>query len=193
MWAANDLWHALGAGANSPANGGVAPATLEQHVANAARAGQTTRQIPCCPLMHGTGLFTAIGTLVSGGCVITLAGNKFDALELFDTVQKHQAQLTRDRRRRVREADAERARREPGPLGPFLGEADRLVRGHVEHRGEEGAARAIHGGMLLTDSFGSSEARGLRRLGDVGRGRGAHREVHDRRPLQGVHARTTAK
>src|SRR5262249_41689499 len=54
MWAANDLWHALGAGSTAPANGGVAPATVEQHVANCAKAGPITRQIPCCPLMHGT-------------------------------------------------------------------------------------------------------------------------------------------
>ena len=49
MWAANDLWHALGAGANAPANGGGAPATLEQHVANMVKAGPATRADPVLP------------------------------------------------------------------------------------------------------------------------------------------------
>jgi|SRR5579863_10409315 len=44
--------------------------------------------LPAPPLMHGTGAFTAIGTLVVGGCVVTLTNRHFDALELLETVDR---------------------------------------------------------------------------------------------------------
>lgn len=44
--------------------------------------------IPVCPLMHGTGFLTAISVLSSGGCVVTPAGRRFDAIELFDTIER---------------------------------------------------------------------------------------------------------
>ncbi|MFI5315916.1 MAG: acyl-CoA synthetase [Myxococcota bacterium] len=160
MWAANDLWHALGAGANSPANGGVAPETLAQHVANAVKAGSTTRQIPCCPLMHGTGLFTAIGTLVSGGCVITLAGNKFDSVELFDTVQRHAANSLVI----VGDAFAKPMLNalEENPGRWDISSVKLVVSSGVMWSTEVKRGLLKHnGGMILTDSFGSSEAVGF--------------------------------
>jgi 3-oxocholest-4-en-26-oate---CoA ligase len=42
--------------------------------------------LPACPLMHGTGLFTAIGTLLVGGCVVALTQRHFDPVELLETV-----------------------------------------------------------------------------------------------------------
>ncbi len=160
MWTANDLWHALGAGANAPANGGVAPATLEQHVANARKAGSTTRQIPCCPLMHGTGLFTAIGTMIAGGCVITLAGSKFDCEELFDTVQRQQANSL------VIVGDAfakpmlNALDENPGRWD--LSSVKLIVSSGVMWSTEVKKGLLLHHpGMLLTDSFGSSEAVGF--------------------------------
>jgi fatty-acyl-CoA synthase len=160
MWAANDLWHALGAGANAPANGGVAPATLEQHVANAVKAGSTTRQIPCCPLMHGTGLFTAIGTLVAGGCVITLAGNKFEPVELFDVVQRHKANSLVI----VGDAFAKPMLNalEDNPGRWDLSSVKLIVSSGVMWSTEVKKGLLRHNsGMLLTDSFGSSEAVGF--------------------------------
>ena len=74
MWRAGDLWRALGGGSNAPANRGQAPESIEAHVKNVLAAGPIARQIIACPLMHGTGLLTAIGTISSGGCIITLEG-----------------------------------------------------------------------------------------------------------------------
>jgi len=91
MWRAGDLWGALGYGKNAPANGGLAPATPAEHVANVVRAGPIARQIIACPLMHGTGLLTAIGTLSSGGCVITLERPGFDAEEFWATIERTHA------------------------------------------------------------------------------------------------------
>lgn len=47
------------------------------------------RGCPAAPLMHGTGLFNALSTLLLGGTVITLDGRSFDPVELLDAVQRH--------------------------------------------------------------------------------------------------------
>ena len=88
MWRHADLWGALGFGRTIPANKRVSPGTPEALFENIAAFGPGPRQIVACPLMHGTGLFTAILNLLSGGSVCTLTGNRFDAAELFATVEK---------------------------------------------------------------------------------------------------------
>ncbi|MGA0879395.1 MAG: AMP-binding protein, partial [Ilumatobacteraceae bacterium] len=45
------------------------------------------RNLPAAPLMHGTGLFNALSNLMVAGCIITLAGRKFDPIELLDTIE----------------------------------------------------------------------------------------------------------
>jgi 3-oxocholest-4-en-26-oate---CoA ligase len=47
------------------------------------------RGMPAAPLMHGTGLFNAISTLMIGGSVTTMEGRHFDPVELLDTVERH--------------------------------------------------------------------------------------------------------
>jgi fatty-acyl-CoA synthase len=42
-----------------------------------------------CPLMHGTGLFSALMTLLAGGAVVLLPGRHFDAEQLWDEVARH--------------------------------------------------------------------------------------------------------
>jgi fatty-acyl-CoA synthase len=91
MWRAEDLWGALGSGAKLPANRGRAPDSLEEHVENVRKYGARMRQIPACPLMHGTGLLGTINTFSGGGCVVTLTGERFDAEELWDAVERHAA------------------------------------------------------------------------------------------------------
>lgn len=43
--------------------------------------------VPCAPLMHGTGAFTSMAMLNSGGSIVTLTGRSFSATELLDTVE----------------------------------------------------------------------------------------------------------
>jgi 3-oxocholest-4-en-26-oate---CoA ligase len=45
--------------------------------------------MPGAPLMHGTGLFNAISTLMIGGSVTTMEGRHFDPVELLDTVDRY--------------------------------------------------------------------------------------------------------
>jgi fatty-acyl-CoA synthase len=45
--------------------------------------------LPACPLMHGTGWFSALAVLSTAGCVVTLEGRRFDAEELLDAYQRY--------------------------------------------------------------------------------------------------------
>ena len=47
------------------------------------------RTLPACPLMHGTGAFNAFTALTIGGSVVTLTGDRFDPVELLDTIETH--------------------------------------------------------------------------------------------------------
>jgi acyl-CoA synthetase (AMP-forming)/AMP-acid ligase II len=71
---------------------GPVPETLEALVAHTVTAGPGMRTLPAPPLMHGTGLLTAMGAHLSGGCVITLEGETFDAEELLAAVDRHKPQ-----------------------------------------------------------------------------------------------------
>ncbi len=77
MWRHEDLFEALGRGANA-LNGNRRPADLAAHRDGVRAAGGGVRQLPACPLMHGTGLFTAIGAILGGGSVVTLPSARFD-------------------------------------------------------------------------------------------------------------------
>ena len=51
------------------------------------RAGP--KGLPGAPLMHGTGLFNAISTLIVGGSVTTMENWHFDPGELLDAIERH--------------------------------------------------------------------------------------------------------
>ena len=65
------------------------PAELAEHIK---QNGPGLVMIPACPLMHGTGLFTAMNVLLSGGTIVTLEGASFQADELWAAVDKHKVQ-----------------------------------------------------------------------------------------------------
>jgi 3-oxocholest-4-en-26-oate---CoA ligase len=44
--------------------------------------------MPAAPLMHGTGFFNALSTLMVGGSITCLEGRRFDPVELLDTVER---------------------------------------------------------------------------------------------------------
>jgi acyl-CoA synthetase (AMP-forming)/AMP-acid ligase II len=54
----------------------------------AARRHRPPRLVPCAPLVHGTGGFSAYAVLNEGGAVVLLEGRTFSARELLDTVQR---------------------------------------------------------------------------------------------------------
>ena len=69
---------------------GFAPESMDQHLMLVEQMGKLSRQLPACPLMHGTGLFTAMGSMIGGGAIVTLENTKkFDPVELWDTTDRH--------------------------------------------------------------------------------------------------------
>jgi len=160
MWAQNDIWHAGGAGAN-PANGMVPPEDLAAHCANVEKFPGGSL-IPCCPLMHGTGLLTSMGALANGGAVVTLTGHSFDPAELWRTVQARQASslaIVGDAfgKPMLRELDAHPGRYDLASLLSIISSgvmwSPEVKQGLLKHKHR----------MVLTDSFGASEAIGFGR------------------------------
>ena len=68
---------------------GPVPETVEAVAAAVKANGPGARTLPAPPLMHGTGLLTALGAHTSGGCVITLQNASFDAIEMLEAIDKH--------------------------------------------------------------------------------------------------------
>jgi fatty-acyl-CoA synthase len=69
---------------------GPAPETMEQHLAVVKELGMHGRQLPACPLMHGTGLLTAMGAITNGAAVVTLENKGgFDPEQLWAAVDRH--------------------------------------------------------------------------------------------------------
>ncbi len=48
------------------------------------------RNLPGAPLMHGTGLFNGLGTMLRCGSVVTLPGATFDPIAMLDTIEREQ-------------------------------------------------------------------------------------------------------
>lgn len=83
MWRQDDLCNVLGAG-GSPILGTPPAADLDELVERIAGPGPI--MLPACPLMHGTGQFSAFINLNGGGSIVTLEDRKFDPAALWTTV-----------------------------------------------------------------------------------------------------------
>lgn len=160
MWAQDDLWHAGAAGA-TPATGMVPPADLDAHCANVA-ASPGGIMVPCCPQMHGTGLLTSIAALAMGGTVLTLTHPSFDPAELWEAVGRHGVSsmaIVGDAfaKPMLRELEANPGKYDISSVVSIISSgvmwSPEVKQGLLEHNRN----------MVLTDSFGASEAVGFGR------------------------------
>ena len=114
-------------------------------VTEAAAKGERLISIPACPLMHGTGVW--LGTFIphlAGGTVITLERRSLDADELLEAVQRHRVNaiaivgdaFSKPILRALDDASAARP-----AVRHVLVEDHHLLGGHVDGRGQGGAAR----------------------------------------------------
>ena len=153
------MWRQGTLGASQPAAAGTAPPeSLDAVVAALPESGPVV--LPACPLMHATGLFTALGTLRQGGCVVTLPSREFDPVELFDTIEREQVSslaIVGDAfaRPMVRALDAEPGRWDLASLRVVISSgvmwSEPVKESLLKHKPS----------LLLFDSLGSSEAVGL--------------------------------
>ena len=90
MWRSDDLFNVLGAGGNAVL--GVPPAADVAELASRvdpSAPGAVT--VVACPLMHGTGQFSALNSMAVGGTIVSLAGRSFDVGELLRTIERLRA------------------------------------------------------------------------------------------------------
>src|SRR5690606_23240374 len=94
-WRQDDLVTALGRGGNALV--GIPPAESLDEIAERATGG--VNLLVACPMMHGTGQFTAFGTMQVGGAVVALPSRRFDPAELWRVVEErsiHVLAIVRD-------------------------------------------------------------------------------------------------
>jgi len=89
MWPHHDLREVT---LSSARKLGPVPETLEALREHTRKIGPGGRALIAPPLMHGTGLLTAIGTHLAGGSLVTLAGETFDPVEMLDAIERHKPQ-----------------------------------------------------------------------------------------------------
>ena len=116
--------------------------------------------LPACPLMHGTGWFTANIFLVQAGSMVSLVDRKFNVEEILDTIEREKVgaiTIVGDSFAKpiVRALDDNPGRWDLSSL-VLVTSSGVMWSEPVKH-----AMLAHHPGMLLIDVFSSSEAIGL--------------------------------
>jgi len=88
MWRQDDLFQVLGAGGNAAL--GIPPAESIPDLIARIQGPDHLRStmITAAPLMHGTGQFSSFISLNAGGTVCVLPSRKFDAVELWNEVER---------------------------------------------------------------------------------------------------------
>lgn len=155
MWRQDDLFGALDA-----ANKNRLPPEPDLDAATDRVVKAGPRNLPAAPLMHGTGLFNALSNMMVGGSVITMAGRRFDPVELLDTVQNERINsmsIVGDAFAKpiLRTLDAEPDRWDISSLRV-------IVSSGVMWSAETKAGLLRHNPrLIMVDSLGSSEAIGM--------------------------------
>jgi fatty-acyl-CoA synthase len=156
MWRQDDIFTSLNEAYNTY------PTTPDYDAVRRVRTEQGAgfKMIPACPLMHGTGAFTAFSVLSGGGCVVTLANRTFDAEELLATVDREKVNviaIVGDAFAKpiLRALDASPGKYDISSL--VLMVSSGVMWSHETKQGLLGH----HPGMLLSDAFSSSEALGM--------------------------------
>ena len=156
MWRQDDLFRTL-VGTLVPA---VRDGDADLQIIRDAVQGPGLVGLPACPLMHGTGCFTQLIVLASGGSTVTLEARNLDIDELFATIERESINtiaIVGDAfaKPMVRALDAAPGKYDISSLkiisssGVMFSEASKQ------------ALLAHHPGMMIVDAFSSSEALGM--------------------------------
>ena len=157
MWRNDDLVLVLNEGAPRKRH---FPEDVDLDHVRAVCSSPGIRTLPACPLMHGTGAFNAFTALSVGGSVVTLTGERFDAVELLDTIEAKQVNNTAIvgdafARPILAALDAEPDRWDISSLRVVLSS------GVMWSQATKDGLLRHNPRMLLVDSLGSSEAIGM--------------------------------
>ncbi len=86
MWRQDDLFNVLGRGGHAAFQ---LPGVESLDELRTRTVPTQPVMVPACPLMHGTGQFSAFISMALGGCVVTNPNRSFDAAELWDMVEEN--------------------------------------------------------------------------------------------------------
>jgi 3-oxocholest-4-en-26-oate---CoA ligase len=159
MWRQDDLVRVLGGGGNPMV--GLGPADDLPQLRDRLEAGElATVTLPACPLMHGTGQFSAFISMILGGCVVTLPDHRFDPVALWDAVAGDKVNVVSIvgdafARPMLAALDAEPGRWDLSSVR-IINSSGVMWSQEVK----EGLLRHLPGALLF-DSLGSSEAVGM--------------------------------
>jgi fatty-acyl-CoA synthase len=156
MWRQDDLVRHL-AGSTNPR---FKEDPVDYDVVRQAVSGPGVKSLPACPLMHGTGWFTQMIALSSGGCTVTLQSRSLDIEELLTTIEREGVGLVAIvgdafAKPMLRALDANPGRWDLSSLFVLTSSgvmwSEETKQGLLKH----------HAGMMLIDAFSSSEALGM--------------------------------
>ncbi len=153
MWDQSAIWQLVAAG------GGIAaPASLAEHFENCRQGLGRNRALVLPPLMHGTGFIIGIATLARGGTVVTIPGQHFDADLAIRTAEAHAcdyAVIVGDAFARplLKALDA--------GSGSIASVATMISSGTMWSPEVKAGLLRHHAGLMVVDSWGSSEGLGL--------------------------------
>lgn len=159
MWRQEDLLSVLGRGGNAVTQ--TPPGdSAEELIARISPDLKGIVTLVACPLMHGTGQFSAFITLAMGGCILTMPNRNFDASKLWDTVEKDSVNTVVIVGQAFAGPLLEVLDANPGKwnLSSVMQMGSSGVMWSQENK--EGLLEHIQQ-MVITDSFGSSEAVGM--------------------------------
>ncbi|MBI1405391.1 MAG: AMP-binding protein [Caulobacter sp.] len=167
MWRQDDLFQVLGAGGNVAA--GIPPFETVADAGTRAVTGKAgdivlpapTVLIAACPLMHGTAQFGSFGAMTGGGTIACLPSRRFDAIELWNEVERLRANSVSIVGMAFAAPMLEALEANPGRWD--LGCVVRLgSSGTVwSFENKQGLLKHLPEGCVIFDSLGSSEAVGL--------------------------------
>ncbi len=158
MWRQEDLFGIGGWGANPLL--GLEPMTRPEEAVERLAYVPRPRLLVACPLMHGTGQFSALAGLNAGGSCVYLPSRKFDPIEFWTEVERTKATRLIIVGLAFCAPMLDALEAEPGrwDLSSVLG----MVSSGAMWSHENKQALLRHMPQAtLTDSFGSSEAVGL--------------------------------
>ncbi len=158
MWRQDDLFALMNKGSPLPIDEDRGMDGVREVVA--ALGASPPVLMPACPLMHGTGAFTAFSCLMIGGSIVTLPNRTFDAAELLDTIQREKVNLVTIVGDSFAKPILAALEANPGrfDLSSLLGMVSSGVMWSMETKH---ALLAHNPNMMLMDVFSSSEAIGM--------------------------------
>ncbi|MGH3745328.1 MAG: AMP-binding protein [Mycobacteriales bacterium] len=161
MWRQDDVIRLLSVGLGLRAMAGEpVPETMADWERQILASDSAARLTPACPLMHGTGLFTAYSALCGAGTVVLLPGTNYSATELLDVTDRERVNAWAIVGDPFARPVADALDAEPGrwDLSTLLGVTSSGAM-WTESVKERILRHAPH--VVLADAFSSSEAVGM--------------------------------